>query len=95
MIYEKKNEQNKLTHDNHENKQTNDNLHFQSHPFYHFTQQIIHCPQCTMGKCKETKGGYLQCQCFQLQCMKSKNKLKNISTLGGINHIEIGNRNHH
>ena len=27
MIYEKKNEQNKLTHDNHENKQTNDNLH--------------------------------------------------------------------
>ena len=36
MIYEKKNEQNKLTHDKHENKQTNDNLHFQSHPFYPF-----------------------------------------------------------
>ena len=37
MIYEKKNEQNKLTHDKHESKQTNDNLHFQSHPFYPFT----------------------------------------------------------
>ena len=57
--------------------------------FIPLPNQIIHCPQCAMGYCKETNGGYLQCQCFQLQCLKSKNKLKNISTLGRTNHIEI------